>query len=109
MAIWNHHVYKDNRSELSFLVSLDSMLAIVLTLFNVWNWFLALTGFTTIEFWSNLSLSKEEKQMTFDFSFNSIADNLYQIFGTHKIIRILSPSLRTPPFNGIEWSFVTHE
>jgi len=51
VSIWNHHVYRDYRSDLSFLVILDFSLAAVLACFNVWNWFLALTGYTTIEFW----------------------------------------------------------
>jgi len=36
---------------MSFIVILDSALAIVLLGFNAWNWFLAMTGLSTIEFW----------------------------------------------------------
>jgi len=57
VSIWNHHVYRDYRSDLSFLVVLDFSLCGVLVAFNGWNWFLALTGYTTIEFWTNMSLS----------------------------------------------------
>ena len=32
---------------------LDSALAVVLVGFNSWNWFLAMTGFSTIEFWGS--------------------------------------------------------
>jgi hypothetical protein len=42
----------------------------------------------------------------FDYSFESVRDNLFVIFGTYKPIRILSPSLRALPFSGVEWSFV---
>jgi len=106
ISIWNHHIYREKKSDLSFLVILDFALFAVLVGFNGWNWFLALTGYTTIEFWSNLSLSKFDASHEFDFAFKSVWDNLYAIFGTHKPVRILSPSLRSPPFNGIEWCFV---
>lgn len=36
---------------MSFLVILDAALAVVLVGFNGWNWFLAMTGLSTIEFW----------------------------------------------------------
>lgn len=109
VSIWNHHIYKDFKTDLSFLVILDLSLAGVLVAFNGWNWFLALTGYTTIEFWSNMSLTSSEKRETFDYSFGNVSDNLYAIFGTHKIFRILSPSLSNSPFTGIEWSFVLHD
>ena len=41
----------------------------------------------------------------YDFSFDTVSDNLFIIFGTHKIIRIFSPSLRALPLSGIEFSF----
>ena len=37
--------------------------------------------------------------------FKTVSDNLYRIFGTHKFIRIFSPSFRNVPFTGLEWSF----
>lgn len=36
---------------MSFIVILDTALTAVLIGFNGWNWFLAMTGFSTIEFW----------------------------------------------------------
>lgn len=51
VAIWNHHIYRQNQSMLSFLVILDFALAVVLIGFNSWNWFLAITGYSTIEYW----------------------------------------------------------
>jgi hypothetical protein len=36
---------------MSFIVILDCALGAVLIGFNSWNWFLALTGMSTIEFW----------------------------------------------------------
>lgn len=34
---------------------------------------------------------------------------MFVIFGTTKIARVLSPSLRALPFNGIEWSFMMRD
>jgi len=42
----------------------------------------------------------------FDYSFDNIKDNLFVVFGTYKPFRILSPSMRSLPFSGLEWSFV---
>lgn len=38
--------------------------------------------------------------------FETISDNLFRVFGTHKFFRILSPSMRNVPFTGLEWSFM---
>jgi len=98
ISIWHHHAYKKNEHELRFLLILDIVLGIVLIGFNGWNWFLAFIGKTTIEYWTD---EKGEAELNFDQS----KDNLYRVFGTHKILRILSPSLRNVPFTGLEWSF----
>ena len=45
----------------------------------------------------------------FDFSFDTIKDNLFVLFGTHKLLRILSPSMRALPLSGLEWSFLVKE
>jgi hypothetical protein len=45
----------------------------------------------------------------YDFSFNTVNDNLFVIFGTHKWFRILSPSLRALPLTGLEFSFQMKE
>jgi hypothetical protein len=102
ISIWNHHLYKDHKSEMSFIVILDGAMAVILLGFNGWNWFLAMTGLSTIEFWGNTTRSKKEK---YDFSFKNIRDNLYKTFGTQSFFQIFSPSLRNLPFNGIEWSY----
>lgn len=38
---------------MSFILILDVALGIVLIGFNGWNWFLALTGYSTIEYWGS--------------------------------------------------------
>ena len=57
---------------------------------------------TTIEFMKRFHLKNDN---VYDFSYERIKDNLFVIFGTHKILRVLSPSLRALPFSGIEFSF----
>jgi hypothetical protein len=87
---------------MSFLLILDSALCIVLLGFNVWNWFLACSGLTTIEFMGQAS---GYKQNHYDYSFTRVRDNLFKVFGTRSYFQIPSPSLRYNAFTGIEWSF----
>lgn len=67
--------------------------------FNAWNWYLAFSGLTVLEF--TFGANKDEVTKGFE----TISDNLYLVFGTYKIFRVLSPSLRSIPFSGLEWSF----
>jgi hypothetical protein len=99
VVIWDHHEYRKNKSLLSFLSILDACLVLVLAFFNGWNWFLALQGTTTIEFWGKATNPYLK-------GFEEIKDNLFSIFGTHKTLRVFSPSLRSGPFTGLEWSFL---
>lgn len=55
VSVWNHHAYKQHTSLMSFISILDMALVVVLLGFNGWNWFLALTGLSTIEFWGKTS------------------------------------------------------
>lgn len=87
---------------MSFIVILDVSLVVVMIGFNGWNWYLAMTGFSTIEFFGSVSRAGEER---YDYNFKSIRDNLYRVFGTQSFIAIFSPSLRNVPFSGIEWSY----
>lgn len=92
---------------MTFLVILDCCLIAVLAGFNGWNWMLATQGRTTIEFWKRQALYDYED--VYDFAYDDMRDNLFTIFGTHKLLRILSPSLRPVPFNGIEFSFLLRD
>ena len=102
VSIWNHHLYYENVGMLSFMSILDATLFCVLICFNLWNWFLAFRGVTTIEFW----MGEDNKYLK---GFETTRDNFYQIFGTQKLFRIFSPSLRNGPFNGLEWSFLIRD
>jgi len=101
-SIKDHHIYKDNKSELSFLYYTNMSLSMILVGFNVWNWWLAVCGITTIEFMKKYHLRTEN---VYDFSYGTIKDNLFVIFGTYNPIRILSPSMRALPLSGLEFSF----
>lgn len=101
-SIWDHHVYQTNKKDLSFLLVMDTTLTGVLFGFNVWNWYLACSGMTTIEFMKRFHLREDN---VYDFAYDTIRDNLFVIFGTHKLLRILSPSMRALPLSGLEFSF----
>lgn len=105
-SIWDHHVYRDNKGELSFLVIVNTSLSAMMIGFNVWNWYLACAGITSIEFMKRFHLKEEN---VYDYSYNTVSDNLFIIFGTHKFIRILSPSMRSLPLSGLEFSFQQKE
>jgi len=54
--------------------------------FNVWSWYLALTGQTTIEFWGSKMKIIADNPVRFNFSYTSVGTNLYVIFGTRNYI-----------------------
>ena len=86
-----------------FLAILDAVLCVSMLLFSGWNWFLAMFGATSVEFMKNEGLGNDKREA--NLRFESVSDNLYRIFGTHKFFRIFSPSFRNVPFTGLEWSF----
>lgn len=103
-AIWHHRLYRENSQLFSFLTILDFVLAVTMLAFNGWNWYLAFSGYTTVEFWTTYADSDKVEMK--DYAFQTVSDNLFRVFGTHKLFRILSPSLRNVPFTGLEWSFM---
>ena len=125
IVIWDHWIYvsmlkalktnltrvfplfqQEYNNDLNFLLILNFVLAIVLCLFLCWHWYLAMSGTTTIEFWK---YHASYVSVPYDFSFDLVRDNLFNIFGTYKLIRMFSPSLRNTPLTGLEWSFVLKE
>ncbi len=52
---------------------------------------------------------EQEDKVYYDFSFKSVNDNLFRVFGTYKLFRIMSPSMRNVPFTGIEWAFLMQD
>mmetsp|Transcript_20112 Transcript_20112/g.27789 ORF Transcript_20112/g.27789 Transcript_20112/m.27789 type:complete len:214 (+) Transcript_20112:591-1232(+) len=102
-SMWHHKSYQDHLKMFSFLSVLDCAAMITVTFFSFWSWCLSLKGHTTLEFWEG------DDPMFFRFGFKKAKDNLYMIFGTYHIMRVFSPSLRTLPLSGIEWSFAMVE
>jgi hypothetical protein len=88
------------------ILVLDAVVFWMLTIFNAWNWFLAFKGRTTIEFMQEKGGARANPLVS---GFKTVSDNLFLIFGTHKPLRILSPSLRNNPFTGLEWSFLVRD
>ena len=108
-AIRHHHVFKEQDELFTFLVILDFVLAIVMFGFTIWNWYLALVGYSTIEFWSSYMWDDEPGKVKYEFGFKTVADNLFKAFGTHKLLRVFSPSMRNQQFNGLEWAFLLND
>jgi hypothetical protein len=52
---WNHTLYAENKKLMSFVTLCDAALVFIMFFFNGWNWFLALFGQSTIEFWSHMN------------------------------------------------------
>jgi len=96
--------FKRIRSELFPLnFALSLAVSIVLLPFNIWNWYLATTGQTTIEFWMKKSPMHAENPRKYDFSFPEKRKNLEIIFGTRSVWKMLLPSLRKLNNDGINW------
>ena len=100
-SLWHHHSFKKNKSMMNFIMILDAILCVVMAGFTGWNWMLAFNGKTTIEFWTVFDKDKRRAEL----SFENYQDNIYRVFGTYKLLRVLSPSTRNVPFTGLEWSF----
>lgn len=95
------------------MFNIDTFCGLALMAFNVWSWLLACWGSSSIEFLQDLWDSDEEisRKQTMEFGKNPtmFTDNIFEIFGTHKMMRVLSPSLRSVPFTGIEWAFLMQD
>ncbi|CAD8091958.1 unnamed protein product [Paramecium primaurelia] len=87
--------YRVQQSKAFSLVwPLNISLFFMLSAFSGWNWYLAMKGMTTLEFWDKNDAFKKSKRI----------QNLQQIFGKVKNwIEILSPSVRDLPSNGVIW------
>ena len=102
-SIYHHHLYEENKKMMDSIFIADVVLFIFMVIYSAWSWFMAFVGSTTVEFLKGegTGLYKDEARLRFD----AISDNLFRIFGTYKLIRVLSPSMRNVPFTGLEWSF----
>ena len=91
ICIWNHYTYRENYGLMLYEFFFVSATACVTWGPNLANWFLAVSGMTTLEFVGEMTGAAPQ---TYNYSFNNYRDNLYIIFGTNKLLAMLSPSLR---------------
>jgi palmitoyltransferase len=94
--------YRNGKGLNDFLRLLDLALLCAVALFSLWGWSLAVDGSSSIEFMSRI----RGEAIDYDYRFPNWHDNLFVIFGTNKLLRILSPSMRNVPVTGLEWAFL---
>ena len=101
LIILNNSKNNFDTNNLEFICILSGISFCVLLFFNSWNWFLAIKGKTTLEFWGEkININKE-----IDYDFGTIKKNLFYIFGEKNIFKILFvPNIKKLPFSGLEWS-----
>ena len=93
-----------NMKEIRYMSILGISSLLVECFFSGWNWFLAINGNTTLEFWANKT-DYELNGGIQNFSFGHWKKNLFYIFGTENIFKILFlPSIKKLPFSGLEFS-----
>jgi len=100
--------YKSERTSFFVLnMTLSIAICIVMVPFNIWNWYLAFSGQTTIEFWMKKSrrgdVEDGEPVKRISFGFEDKLKNLELIFGTTKIYEMLLPSWRKLSCDGVNW------
>lgn len=117
VSIWDHHSYvspppnvtfnqKKHIDDFSFMLTINSSLSVVMVGFNGFNWFLACSGMTQVEM---SKMAQHIGRNYYNYSYQSVSDNLFVIFGTTKVMRMFSPSLRALPLTGLEFSFQMKE
>lgn len=77
-------------------------LSIIMLIFSIWNWYLAMLGQSVIEFMSNRDQSNEITT----YELPSWKENLFVVFGTINYIEMILPVHRELPLNGLEWTFM---
>ena len=98
----NINKQKNNINEIKYLGILGLTCICIEIFFSGWNWFLALSGNTTLEFWSKKTGYELFKGID-NYSFGSWKKNLFYIFGTSNLFKIFFiPKINKLPFSGIE-------
>ena len=94
-----------NMKEIRYISMLAFVSLVIECFFSGWNWFLALNGCTTLEFWADKTNFYDPNEGIRDFSFGNWKKNLLYIFGTENIFKILFlPNVKKLPFSGLEFS-----
>ena len=97
-------ITKNNFSmrEVKYISVLGISSFVIEIFFAGWNWFLAINGNTTLEFWADRTEYMLDGGVK-DYSFGNWRKNLYYIFGEKNLFKILFvPSIKKLPFSGIE-------
>ena len=93
-----------NITEIKYISILSIVSLIIEIFFSGWNWYLAFNGSTTLEFWAQQTGFNLDEPIR-NFSFGHWKKNLFYIFGTDNIFKILFfPSIKKLPFSGLEFS-----
>ena len=92
-------------------------LFIIMIPFNLWNWYLATSGQTAIEYWmrktppksGNERQGESQQERIVDFRRSSKIKNLEYVFGTQSVWKTFLPSIRKLPLDGIDWeNYINH-
>jgi len=121
IIIYNKRIFKNgvniiitnnnlNMKEIKYISVLGICSFVIEIFFCGWNWFLALNGNTTLEFWADRTDFALQAGIR-DFSFGNWRSNLFYIFGTKSVFKLLFiPSIKRLPFSGLEISrFIDQE
>ena len=95
---------KYNMREVRYL-SVLAIAGLLIEIFFVgWNWFLAINGNTTLEFWADRTDFYLDGGIN-NYSFGNWRSNLFYVFGTTNLFKMLFiPSIKKLPFSGLEIS-----
>jgi palmitoyltransferase len=100
----NAYEKEPNMKEIKYIAVLGISCIIIEIFFCGWSWYLALSGNTTLEFWSSKT-GYQLFQGIDNYSFGTWEKNLFYIFGTTNLFKIaFIPSFKKLPFSGIEIS-----
>jgi len=104
---------RDIGHNFTFVYITSLVLFIVMVPFNAWNWYLAITGQTAIEYWMQRPSEELKKRGYVDTSISNFRQdskkkNLEYVFGTRSILKMFLPSIRTIQHEGINWESYIH-
>ena len=97
-------ITKNNFSirEVKYISVLGISSFVIEIFFAGWNWFLAINGNTTLEFWADRTQYMLDGGVK-NYSFGSWRKNLYYIFGEQSLFKMLFvPNIKKLPFSGLE-------
>jgi len=106
--------YQSYRKEASTMFEtlflFSGVIFLCLVPFSAWNWYLAMSGQTAIEFWERRTQAKlkamgrkELGDKICDFRQDKVTKNLEYIFGTSNVFKMFLPSVRYLEHEGVEW------